>query len=138
MGDGKAGVGHARQHGFRRRCCGRVEGDDLREFALVFVLRVDQHRHDDRRAAEMGDAVIGDGVVDRLRPHPAQADMGAGLHGQRPRKAPAVAVEHRQRPQIDGVLGHAGMDGVGVGHQGRTAMMVDDALRDCLSCRRCS
>ena len=55
--------------------------------------------------------------------------MGAGLHGQRPRKAPAVAVEHRQRPEIDRVLAHAGMDRVGVGHQRRAPVMIDHALR---------
>ena len=59
----------------------------------------------------------------------AQADMRAGEQADRPREAPAVAVEHRQRPEIDRVLAHAGGDRVGVAHQRRAAMVVDDALR---------
>ena len=113
----------------RRRRGGGVEGDGLRKLPLLVVPGVDQRRHDDRRAAQMRHAMVGDRVVHRLGAHPAQADMRAGLDRQRPREAPAVAMEHRQRPEIDGVLAHAGMDGVGVGHQGRAAMVVDDALR---------
>ena len=132
----KAGIGHAGKHGFRRRRGRGVEGHGLRERALVLGLGVEQRRHDDRRAAQMGDAVIGDRIIHRLRPHPAQADMRAGLHGERPREAPAIAVEHRQRPQIDGVPAHAGMDRVGIGHQGRAAMVVDDAFRVACRARR--
>ena len=62
--------------------------------------------------------------------------MRAGLHGERPWKTPAVAVEHRQCPQIDRVPGHAGVDGVGVGHQGRAPVMIDDALRVAGGARR--
>ena len=55
--------------------------------------------------------------------------MRAGDDRQRPRKAPAVAVEHRQRPQIDRVPLHAAGDDVTHREQIGAAMMVDDALR---------
>ena len=36
----------------------------------------------------------------------AQADIDAGIRCQDPWKAPAVAMEHRQRPKIDRMRGH--------------------------------
>ena len=50
--------------------------------------------------------MIGEGVINRLRPWRAQEHMGSGEHGDRPGEAPAVAVKQRQRPQIDGVVRH--------------------------------
>ena len=72
--------------------------------------------------------VGGDGVEDRRRAHRAQAHVRAGDHRQGPRKAPAVAVEHRQGPQIDRMLAHAAGDDVRHRQQIRAAMMIDDAL----------
>ena len=54
--------------------------------------------------------------------------MRSADDGERPRKAPAVAVEHRQRPQIDGMLLHRRRDDVALGEQVGAAMMIDDAL----------
>ena len=54
--------------------------------------------------------------------------MGAGDDRQRPGKAPAVAVEHRQRPQIDRMLAHAAGDDVGHRQQISAAVMIDDAF----------
>ena len=59
----------------------------------------------DRRAAVVADLVLADRVEDRLGFHPPQADVGAGDGGDGPREAPAVAVEHRQRPQVDRMPG---------------------------------
>ena len=73
--------------------------------------------------------MLGDRVVHGLGAHPPQAHVRAGDDRQRPREAPAVAVEHGQRPQIDGMLAHAGFDVVGVAHERGAAVMVDDALR---------
>jgi hypothetical protein len=53
---------------------------DVVEIAAVFVLGVDDHVQHDGRAAEMGHALIGDGVVDRLRGDVAAAD-GRAAHG---------------------------------------------------------
>ena len=56
----------------------------------------------DRRAAVVRDAVRrGSASKIGLRLDLAQADVGARARGDRPREAPAVAVEHRQRPQVD-------------------------------------
>ena len=44
---------------------------------------------------------------DHRRVDLAQADMGAADGGDRPGVGPAVAVEHRQRPQIDRTGGSA-------------------------------
>ncbi len=76
----------------------------------------------------MGDLVIGDGVVHRARAHLAQAHMGAGDDRERPREAPAVAVEHRQRPEIDAVLAHAAGERVADREQMGAAVVIDDAL----------
>ncbi len=59
----------------------------------------------------------------RRRVDPAQAHVGARLQRHRPRKAPAIAVEHRQRPQIDREVRHAPGDHVADGVQVRPAMV---------------
>ena len=103
--------------------------DRRRERASEPRPRIEQHVHHDRRAAEMGDAVARDRVVDRCRLDPAQADMGTGERGDGPRKAPAVAVKHRQGPQIDRVLPHAPDQDVAERVQVGAAMVIDDAFR---------
>ena len=54
--------------------------------------------------------------------------MRAGQERERPREAPAVAMEHRQRPEIDGAFAHAAGEDVGVAHQRRAAVMAHDAF----------
>ena len=128
MGQLEAGLVHSGENGRRRRGRGMAEGHALGKETPLVLGRIEERRHDEGRAREMRHLVVGDGVVDRLRPHRAQAHMGAGEERDRPGKAPAVAVEHRQRPQIDRVLAHARGKRVGVTHQCRAAMMIDDAL----------
>ena len=128
MGDVEARLPHRLEHRFRRRRRGGDELDHVRQRLLLGVEGVEQRRHHDRRAAQMRDLVAGDGIEDRRRPHLAQAHMGAGDHRDRPRKAPAVAVEHRQRPQIDGVLAHVAGEDVADREQVGAAVMIDDAL----------
>ena len=120
---------HAGKDGFGRWRSGGVEGHCVRKLALVCCWRIEQCRHDNRRATKMGHPFIGNRVIHLLCPHPAQADMGRGGDGQRPGEAPAIAVEHRQRPQIDRMLLQSCMDRVGIGHQCRAPIMVDDTLR---------
>ena len=55
----------------------------------------------------MGDAMLRQRLIDRARPHPTQADMGARHHRQGPGKAPAIAMEHGQRPQQHGMARHS-------------------------------
>ncbi len=128
MSDVEAGGFHRRQDCFRRRRCGGDEFDILRQRLFLLIGRGQQCRHHDRRAAQMRDFVGDDGVVDRRGAHRAQADMGAGDDRERPRKAPAVAVEHRQRPQIDRVLAHGAGDDIGQRQQISAAMMIDHAF----------
>ena len=47
---------------------------------------------------------IGDGIEHGLGPHLPEAHMGAGHQRDGPGEAPAVAVEHGQRPQIDRLI----------------------------------
>ncbi len=129
MRDVEAGLLHRREHGFRRRRRGGEEFDHMRQRLLLVRRRVEQRRHHDRRAAQMRHLVIGNGVVHRRRAHRAQADMRAGHDRDRPGKAPAVAVEHRQRPQIDRMLAHRAGDDVADREQIRAAMVIDHALR---------
>src|SRR5439155_15149283 len=56
-------------------------------------------------------------------------DMGAGDRGHRPGVGPAVAVEHRQGPQIDRMAVEPEGDRVAERVQKGAAMVIDDALR---------
>ena len=97
---------HLLQHGRgRRRAAGHRLRPDARTPAHV-VGRVRDHVHDDRRAAQMGHLVLGDRREDRRGLGPAQADVRAGLKRHRPGERPAVAVEHRQGPEIGRVQRH--------------------------------
>ena len=125
----EAGLAHPRQHRLR----GRRPGDDelhlIRKRALLLLRRVEQGRHHHGRAAHVRDAVLGHQAPHRLAAHRAQADMGAGDGADRPGEAPAVAVEHRQRPEVDGMPPHAGRQHVACRQQLRAAMVVHHALR---------
>ena len=126
--DVEAGLLHCRQHGLRRRCGSGEELDHMRQRLLLGRGRIEQGRHHDRRTAEMGHAMVGDGVVHRRRAHLAQADMGAGHHRDGPWEAPAIAMKHRQRPEIDAVLAHAAGEHVADGEQVGAAVVINDAL----------
>lgn len=66
--------------------------------------------------------------VRTLRIDPPQADVDAGQRGHRPRIAPAVAVEHRQGPEVHRVLAHGPGHLVAQRVQVGAAVMVDHAL----------
>jgi hypothetical protein len=129
MGDVEAHPLHRLEHRRRRRGGRGHHGDPVGDPALAEIAqhlrgRVEQHVHHDRRAAEMGHAVIGDRRVDGAGLDPAEADMGAGERRHRPGEAPAVAVEHRQRPEIDGIPGHAPDERIADGVQIGAAVMI--------------
>ena len=90
--------------------------------------RVEQHRVHDRRAAVVRDLVLADEIEDRLRLDLAQAHVRAGRRGDRPVEAPAVAMEHRQRPQVHRVLRHRPVEDVVDRVQVRAAIVIHDAL----------
>ena len=76
-------------------------GDHQRVVQGPGLGRVHDRGDDGRRAVEVGDPVLVDERPDRVAADLAQADVGAADRGDRPGRAPAVAVEHRQRPQVD-------------------------------------
>ena len=117
------------EHGHRRRRARDQSDHGPRGLALRRVGRVDQRVVDDRRAAHVGDAVLRDQFEDLRRIDLAQADIDAGGGRDRPRKAPAVAVEHRQRPEIDRMLAEIAGEDIADGVEIGAAVMGDDALR---------
>ena len=127
--DVEAGLAHGGEHRLGRRRGGGEEVDPAGEGTFLCVGSVEQRRHHDRRPRQVGDAVLGERRVHRGRPHLPQADMGAGDDRERPGEAPAVAVEHRQGPEIDRVLRQPGGDDVAEREQSRAAVVVDHALR---------
>ena len=128
MGDAETRRFHRLDDGRRRRRAGGHRLHPAGQRTFLAFRRVGQHVEHNGRAAEMGHPVLGDCPVDRPRLDPPETDMGAGQRGDRPRKAPAVAVEHRQGPEIDRMrrnrLRHLVAERVQIG----AAMMVDDAL----------
>ena len=85
-------------------------------------------RDDGRRAVEVGDAVLADQLPDRVAADLAQAHVGAADRRDRPRRAPAVAVEHRQRPEVDALGREHGVHDLAERVQVRTAVVVHHAL----------
>ena len=77
----------------------------------------------------MRHSLADDRLVDRGGLHLARADAGPADRRQRPREAPPVAVEHRQGPQVDGMMREVPADDVRERVEVRAAVVVDDALR---------
>ena len=73
---------------------------------------VNQHAVHDRRATIVGDFVSANGIKDILRIDLTQTDVHTRAGRNRPREAPAIAVEHRQDPEVDRVLGHIPLENV--------------------------
>ena len=120
---------HARDH--RGRRC-RAAGGDLHrlgECPARCLGRVDQHAQHHRRAAHMRHAILGDRGEDRRRLHAAETDMRAAGQRHRPGVGPAVAMEHRQRPEIDTARRQPERERIAAGIQIGAAVMQHDALR---------
>ena len=84
----------------------------------------------------MGDAFVAEQPPDQLRVDRPQAHVRARRRRHRPREAPAVAVEHRQRPQVDRMVAELGLDHLAERVQVRPAVRVDNALRTSRRARR--
>ena len=111
-----------------RRCARDQPDYGARLRAFRCVRRVDQRVVDDRRAAHVGDAVLLDQFENFCGLDFAQADVDAGGRRDRPWKTPAVAVEHRQCPQIDRMLAEIARKDVTDGVQVGTAVVGHHAL----------
>ena len=128
LGDVEA---HRFDLGERRWGGGRAGGEDLDgliEAAALVGRRVDQHVEHDGGAAEMGHALVGDGVEDGRGGDVAAADQPAADHRHHPGVAPAVAVEQRHDGEIAGPQHHAPADHLAHRVQVGAAVVIDDAL----------
>src|SRR3984885_5020822 len=81
----------------------------------------------------MRDTVLFDQLKDLCRVALAQADVDPGRSRDGPRKAPAVAMEHRQGPEIDRMLAEIAGENVADGIKVSAAVVGDDAFR--VACR---
>ncbi|GCC47293.1 hypothetical protein chiPu_0031783, partial [Chiloscyllium punctatum] len=117
------------EHRNRRRRAGDQACDRLHLAALRCVRRIDQRVVDDRRAAHMGDAVLRNQLEDFCGIDLAQTDIDAGGRRDRPGEAPAVAMKHRQRPEIDRMLAEIAGEDVADGIEIGAAVMGHHALR---------
>ena len=127
-------VQHGRPEGLglaEHRGVGRRGGGHHHQAALERVGRggVHEHREHGRRAAQVGDALLVDQAPDLLRAHRAQAHLRAAGGHDRPGVAPAVAVEHRQGPEVDRVHAVAGGDVLAERVEVGAAVRVHHALR---------
>ena len=111
-----------------RRACGE-DLDGVIKAASVFIIAVDQRVEHDGRAAEVGDALIGDGIVNCLGCDVAATDDCAAQKRHHPCVVPAVAVKQRHDCQVDRPQGELPAYDSSHGHEVCAAVMVDDALR---------
>jgi hypothetical protein len=88
-----------------------------------------EHHEQRRRAVEVGDVRFAQEVPDQPRLELAQAEMDRPGGGRAPGKAPAVAMEHRQRPQESAVAIEPRLQRHRQRLQVRAAMVVHDASR---------
>ena len=128
MGNLEAHPLHRLDHGSRRCSPRRHHIDPMIDTLFQIIRRMSQHVEHDGGSAEMGYLLGFDEIVDPFHMHTAHADRCSGDSGQCPGKAPAIAMKHRQRPQIDRVVAHAPGEDVAHRIQIGAAMVVDDAL----------
>ena len=128
VGDAEIQRLHGLDHRRGRRRAGGHRLDRAGLQRLQLVTGIGQHVQHDGRAAEMIDAMLGQRRVDGLGAHVTQRHAGADRRGQRPGETPAVAVEHRQGPQVHRETAHLPADHVGQRVQVRATVVVDHAL----------
>ncbi len=128
MGHLDARLRHGGQDRGRRRRRGGHHPHPLGERAALVLAGVQDHLHDDGRAAQVAYPVLGQGRVDRPRLDLAQAHVGPGQCRNGPGEAPAVAVEHGQGPEVDRMRLHAPGQDVAERVQVGAAVVVDHAL----------
>ncbi|KFB70275.1 MAG: hypothetical protein AW09_004651 [Candidatus Accumulibacter phosphatis] len=104
-------------------------GHLVRDAGTQFGRRIGHQAVHDRCATVVGHAVCANRFENQFRIDTTQTDVGASIGGHRPDEAPAIAMEHRQRPQIDRMRRHSPADDVAHRVEIGTAMMVNDALR---------
>src|SRR5690606_24289318 len=125
VGDLDAHFFHRTDYLGRRRCARDHGVHWMVDGGLGFRWHVDQGVEHDGRAAQVSDLLLVDQVEDLLRVDPAQEYMHASHGGDGPGVAPAVAVAHRQGPQVDRMLAQIPGHLVAQGVEERAAVMID-------------
>ena len=119
---------HVGQELFRGRCRGGEELDPVIKRPFDALGGGNHQRHHNRRAAKMRHALLCERLPDRFGAHLTQADMRADDGRERPRETPAVAMKHRQGPQVDRMFGHGGGQRIALCQEIRTPVMRDHTL----------
>ena len=114
------------EQGRRRRRSGDTHDDRTRE--LVRLRIVHDADVDGRRAVVVGDAFLVDHLPDARGLDPPQTDVRAADRRHAPGEAPAVAVEHRQGPQIPSVEAHLRLEHLAERVDPRSPMRIHDTL----------
>ena len=128
MGDVKTYFGHAFNHGRGwRGTCHHASHLLINASAHTFGCVVNEAVNDGCCAVVVH-AVLSHGVKDRTCFNTPQAHMRAGQHGHRPGKAPTIAMEHGQGPQISGKVRHGPSGHVAHGIEVGAAVMRDHAF----------
>ena len=122
----------------RGRSAAGADGQLARQLEGAELLVVGEHDEDGRRAAHVGDVVTTNRVGDRHRIDLAQADVRRADRGDRPRERPAVAVEHRQRPQIDAACLEPELDRPSPARSDTRRGACTSRPSESRSCRSCS
>src|SRR5207249_2973095 len=120
--DRRAELLHGGDHGRAGRGAGR--GDYQVTVQRVRFGGVGDGDQDGGGAVGVGDPLGVDGAPDLGGVDGAQADVGAADRGHAPGGAPAVAVEHRQGPQVDRVGTVPRVDDLGEGVEVGAAVVV--------------
>ena len=100
----------------------------MAEAPLRCLGRMNEHVEHDWCATQVRDPMLDNRSKNRRRINAAQTDVSAGDCGHRPGIGPAVAMEHRQGPQIDRVVTEPKGDRVADRIQKSAAVVVDDAF----------
>ena len=93
-----------------------------------FSRRIGQAGMHNRRGAVMGDAKLFDEAETHAWVEAAQTHVHTCTGSHRPWETPAIAMKHRQRPQIHGEFGHVPIHDVGNRVHHRAAVVVDHAF----------
>ena len=106
MANTEAHVFHAGDHRSRRCRASRHRTHCLADALFKLVSGIDQGIEHHRCSAEVCDSVRLNRIENSFVPNVPQTDAGAGNGSERPGETPAVAVKHRQRPEVDRVSTH--------------------------------
>src|SRR5205823_7130517 len=90
---------------------------------------IDQENLYGRRAVVVGDALRLKEFPDLRRIDLAQADVCSTYRSHGPCKAPAVTVEHGQRPEVDTIAVHARLNDLAKGVEVGSAIGIHYAFR---------